>query len=148
MTWSFDDSSLSSSKKDQVRLLVGDTNTDDQLLSDEAIEFYLDDNGSNVDLASAIACEAIAASFARDVDTKNSRLSVAASKRMEHYSALAKQLRKRASELASPFFGGQSRQGKVDLETDSDAIQPRFYRGQDSATRYEDQDAPRWWNRD
>ena len=45
MTWSFDDSALASSKKDQVRLMIGDTDTTDQLVSNEAIEFYLTARG-------------------------------------------------------------------------------------------------------
>ena len=54
MTWSFSEASLSTSEKDQVRLLIGDTDTSDQLISDEAITFYLSQR-SNVNLAAADA---------------------------------------------------------------------------------------------
>ena len=67
MTWSFDDSALASSKKDQVRLMIGDTDTTDQLVSNEAIEFYLTARGESVALASADCCDIIAAKFSREV---------------------------------------------------------------------------------
>jgi hypothetical protein len=147
VTWTFDDTADPISAKDQVRLLVGDTDTSDQQLTDEVIEFYLDDQGNSIDLAAAEAADALAAKFARQVDTKNSRLSVAASKRLEHYHKLAARLRERASTAAAPFFGGQSRQGKIDLELDEDNVQPRFRRGEHGSDRFGDDHAPRWWNR-
>lgn len=147
MTWSFDDSDLSNSPKDQVRLLIGDTDTDDQQLSNESIEFYLSSRGGSVNLAAADACDSIAAKYARQVDTKNGSLSVSASQRAKAYRDLASDLRTQNAELCGAFFGGQSIDGKIDLETDTDAIQPRFARGMNDALPEVDYLYPRRWNR-
>ena len=146
MTWSFSEASLSTSEKDQVRLLIGDTDTSDQLISDEAITFYLSQR-SNVNLAAADACDSIAAKFARQVDTRNGALSVPASQRSEAYRQLGADLRVQNAELAGAFFGGQSIDGKIDLETDTDAIQPRFARGMNDVMPEVDYLYPRRWNR-
>lgn len=129
MNWFFDDSDLENSAKDQVRLLIGDTDESDKLISDPAITFRLSEAGQNVRLAAAACCEDIAAKFARKVDYKNGSLSVSASKRADAYRALAMELRRRDSELCEVFAGGLTRSGKDALEADSDAIQPRFSRG-------------------
>jgi hypothetical protein len=147
MTWSFDDTSLATSEKDQVRLLIGDTDTNDQLLSDEAIAFYLSQRGDSVNLAAADACDSIAAKYARQVDTKNGQLSVSASQRAEAYRKLGADLRAQNAELCGAFFGGQSIDGKIELETDTDAIQPRFARGMNDVMPEVDYLYPRRWNR-
>ena len=46
----------------KVRLKIGDTDTDNAILSDEEIEYFLDVRDGNINLASADALEAIAAS--------------------------------------------------------------------------------------
>lgn len=147
MTWSFSEASLSTSEKDQVRLLIGDTDTTDQLISDEAINFYLVQRGQSVNLAAADACDSIAAKFARQVDTKNGALSVSASQRSEAYRKLGADLRAQNAEVCGVFFGGQSIDGKIDLETDTDAIQPRFARGMNDVMPEVDYLYPRRWNR-
>jgi hypothetical protein len=147
MTWSFSEASLSTSEKDQVRLLIGDTDTNDQLISDEAIAFYLSSRGNSVNLAAADACDSIAAKFARQVDTKNGALSVSASQRSAAYRQLGADLRSQNAELCGAFFGGQSIDGKIDLETDTDAIQPRFARGMNDVMPEVDYLYPRRWNR-
>ena len=48
MSWSYDPSSLKDSPKDQVRLLIGDTEEDDPLLQDEEISFYLDQHPNDI----------------------------------------------------------------------------------------------------
>jgi hypothetical protein len=147
MTWSFDDSALASSKKDQVRLMIGDTDTTDQLVSNEAIVFYLSERGDSVSLAAADCCDIIAAKFSREVDTKNGALSVSASQRAAAYRKLSEDLRAQGAELCDVFFGGQSIDGKIDLETDTDAIQPRFARGMNDVMPEVDYLYPRRWNR-
>ena len=48
------------SARDALRLMIGDTNASDPLLSDEEADYYLGNNGGNVVLAAAEACEALA----------------------------------------------------------------------------------------
>ncbi len=132
MDWFFDDSDLKNSAKDQVRLLIGDTDDSVKLISDPAITFRLSEAGQNVRLAAAACCEDIAAKFARAADYKNGSLSVSASQRAKAYRDLAIELRRRDSELCQVFAGGLTVSGKDALEADTDAIQPRFSRGMNS----------------
>jgi len=46
------------SARDALRLMIGDTNASDPLLSDEEADYYLGNSGENVVLAAAEACEA------------------------------------------------------------------------------------------
>jgi hypothetical protein len=64
MAWSYDNSALATSDKDVVRLIIGDTDTNDQLLANEEINYFLTLHGTVVRAASESA-RAIAAKFAR-----------------------------------------------------------------------------------
>ena len=68
MTWSYDNTVLSTSNKDAVRLIIGDTDTADQLLADEEIDYYLTKHGVVLRAASESA-RAVAAKFARTTRT-------------------------------------------------------------------------------
>lgn len=127
MAWTYNPAL--STAKDRVRLLIGDTDQADGLLSDEEISFLLSSNGGDENLAGAEACEALAAKFARQVDTKNGALSVAASQRYRAYAQRASILRERTTMFAEVFAGGLSRSGKASLDDDADLVQPRFSRG-------------------
>ena len=63
------------------------------------------------------------------------------------YRQLGADLRAQNAELCGAFFGGQSIDGKIDLETDTDAIQPRFARGMNDVMPEVDYLYPRRWNR-
>ena len=41
MSWSYDSSALATSIKDQIRLLIGDTNETEPFIEDEEINFYI-----------------------------------------------------------------------------------------------------------
>lgn len=69
MTWSYSGDPASSTK-DAVRFLIGDTDTNDQLLSDEEIEYTIAVTGNVYE--SAHDCSyAIAASFSRMATSKS-----------------------------------------------------------------------------
>ena len=119
-----------SSDKDFVRFLTGDTLSRDPLLQDAEINALLAVT-PDVRLASADACEAIAAIFSRQADTSNLGQSRSRSSKSAQYLELAKRLRKRAWTKAELFAGGLSVSGKRALAQDSDAIQPSFKVGQD-----------------
>lgn len=131
MTWTYNSSNLSNSSKDAVRLWTGDVSSGDQLLSNEEINYILNNVTANVILASAECCELIAASFARKADTQNEGLAVKASQRAQAYERRAKELRARRFANASIFVGGRSVATKNTREKDSDYVQPAFTRGQD-----------------
>jgi hypothetical protein len=136
------------SDRDAVRLLIGDTDSADQLLQDSEVDYFLGLFGTSgsarVRPAAIRSCDAIAAKFARQVDTTNQGLSVGASKRMEHYQALASELRAQQGTEATVFLGGSSYSEAQTLDQNSDLIPPAFRRGQDDYNRPEDYDPVRW----
>jgi len=129
MTWTY---VAPTTDRDKVRFLSGDNDTTDQLVTDEEIAYILTVR-TNLHLAAADACEAIAAKWARKADTSNGALSVSASQRAAAYHVQAQELRARANGLGAPtwFAGGQTVSGKDTLTNDSDAVQPAFRVGQD-----------------
>ncbi|GIV81724.1 MAG: hypothetical protein KatS3mg051_1188 [Anaerolineae bacterium] len=126
MTWTYSGDPAASSR-DAVRFLIGDTDTNDQQITDEEIAWLLAQNG-NTYVAAAAACESIAAKYARNVDASVDSARVDASQRQAHYLALAKKLRSRAAYAAVPFAGGISESDKDTREDDTDRVEPAFTR--------------------
>lgn len=94
MTWTYAvssfDTTTTAGARNAVRLLVGDTDTNDQLVQDEEIAFALSEKGDNVYYAAAWICNAIATKFGRYVDTQlDGALESKYSQRVEHYKQLA-----------------------------------------------------------
>lgn len=97
MTWTYG-GNPSASAKDEVRFLVGDTDTTRQLVQDEEIDYVL---GVHADEAATIhnyqaaadIAEAIAAKYASKMDRSIGPLSAQASQQYDHYVDLAKRLR-------------------------------------------------------
>jgi hypothetical protein len=85
---------------DEVRFLVGDTNVDDQLISNEGIEYiiarwtpvYGDGPGSALVFA-AMAAEQIAATFTSEVSYSADGVSIGVNELQDKYNALALSLR-------------------------------------------------------
>ncbi len=91
--------------RDKIRWLVGDTDDDQQMLSDSEIAFALTEEGGDLHLASAVICESLAASFARDVNYRFSTLWSNAGDAYTHYKDLANTLRTEASRnTGRPIF--------------------------------------------
>lgn len=132
MTWTYG-GDPSANDRDEVRFLCGDTDTSDQLVTDEEIAYAIADAGSNY-LAAAVICEALAAEFARDVDTTNGPASEKESQRYQQYKDRAYALKAKANALVKPVFGGQSISDKNTLGSDSDVPQPYFRRGMSDAS--------------
>jgi len=82
-----------STDRDKVRFLVGDTDDDNQMLSDNEITFLLTQEGDSFLLAAASGCEAIAAKFARDVNFRFSTMWQDSSDAYDHYMTLSKKYR-------------------------------------------------------
>lgn len=126
MVWSYTTTGLSTNKKNQVRLLIGDTSSAFPLLEDEEIQFFLDDNSDSVLAAAVDCCEAVAAEFSKEADTKNGALSVKASDRSKQYLVMADQLRTRLASYSDIFVGGATWSDVNELDDDSSLIQPSF----------------------
>lgn len=71
MTWTYS-GNPSSSSLDAVRFLCGDTDTANQLISNEEVAFLLSEWNSDTYLAAAFACDAIAGTFAAKADGSKS----------------------------------------------------------------------------
>lgn len=127
MTWTYDLSDLSTNEKDQIRLEIGDTDEQAQLLQDEEIVQAISVE-RNFWSASARCCEMISRLFLRRSDVKLGRaLSVTYTKMAEQYLNMAILLRKKA--LGSgvvPYVGGMSVSQKILQANNPDIVAPLF----------------------
>lgn len=124
----------------KVRFLLGDVDTNDQLITDEEITALLTVVPTIVYAAAACA-DALAAKYARQVDSTNIEISVSASRRSEAFAALAKRLRAMPADtmttggdgsgvvLAGITIGGRSVSTRDSLAEDTSIVQPAFSRG-------------------
>lgn len=127
MTWTYDsapDTTTAAGRRDAVRLLVGDTATTDQQVSDEEVAFALLEAGNNVYGAGAWVAQAIAGKYARRVSMSADGVSQQFAQRQKHYADLAARLEKRAVEgvvggAPSGMFAGGTERG---LTTDSPEV--------------------------
>lgn len=76
---------------DKIRLMIGDTDSADWLLSDDEVDYFIDAT-SDLNVAAAAAAEAIAAKFARGYNFTTDGQSFNRSERVEHYMQLARNL--------------------------------------------------------
>lgn len=116
MTWTYS-GNPSSSDRDEVRFLLGDTDTSDQLISDEELDYLLtvhpDDGAgySNYEAAAAAARQ-IAARFTRQIDKSVGSLSISYGSRAQQFRDLADMLKEEATKgksqkrMGGPVLGG------------------------------------------
>lgn len=135
MTWSYSPSDLNtttaSGRLNTVRLLVGDTDTSDQLVQDEEITFALSQANNNVYYAAAWICRTIAAKFSRMVDTQlDGALQANYSDRSKQYQQLAAQIenqgKKTSGKSLGVFGGGYSISDMGVVNSDTDRVKPAF----------------------
>ena len=110
MSWSYSASDLttttSAGRINTVRLLVGDTDTTDQLVQNEEITFALSQTGDNVYYAAVWICRAIAAKFSRMVTTTlDGALSANYSDRAKQYTQLATQIEAQGKKTSGKALG-------------------------------------------
>ena len=133
--WTYDVTQLSttttSGRLYSVRYLIGDTDTTDQLLQDEEINFALSLTGDNIYFAGAWTCKAIAAKFSRFVDVKIDGAGLSNySDRINHYLLLSNQLsdlgRRTSGKSLGVFAGGIDVDVMTTAEQDTSRVQPAF----------------------
>jgi hypothetical protein len=133
VTWTYEDPATS--YRDAVRLLIGDTVTADQLLSDEELAALLTREGGVVATATpasvgvcfraaAAAAEALAARYSRFTSFSEGGHSESAGERVGAYQKLAESLRKRMAVYGVPWAGGLTVSWMEVDEADTDAVQP------------------------
>lgn len=135
MAWSYNATNLTtttaSGRLNSVRLLVGDTDTTDQLVQDEEITFALGQTGDNIYYAAAWVCRTIAAKFSRMVDTQlDGALQANYSDRAKQYQQLAVQVenqgKKTSGKSLGVFAGGISNNDMSVANQDEDRVKPAF----------------------
>lgn len=112
MTWSYS-GDPSTSDLDAVRFHLQDVDTADQLMTDEELQFVLDQwdgvKGSPI-WAASVCADRLAAKFAREVMVSADGVSVSIEALQEKYATLAAQLRSEHKEFygsaGGPLFGG------------------------------------------
>ena len=134
MTWTYGGApgtTTSATRRDAVRLLVGDTDTTEQQLTDEEIAFGLLQASDDIYNASALLCRALSGKYARLVDTSVESVSSSYSQRAKQYAELAVRLTKEGKKLGSvglgvPVAGGMSISEMEGVETDTDRVPSAF----------------------
>lgn len=134
MTWTYGGApgtTSAATRRDAVRLLVGDTDTTDQQTSDEEIAFALSQGSDDVYIAGAVICRALSGKFARLVDTSVESVSSSYSQRATQYAELAVRLTKDSKRLGSgglgvPDAGGMSIADMISVESDPDRVPGAF----------------------
>lgn len=128
MTWSYSGKPSEENPKDQVRFLVQDTIQDDQLLSDEEINFLLTLEGGPLK-AAVKAAETIGGQFARKCDESVGQVKLSLSQKSKQFFELAAKL-KRHSDIKSavPFSGALDISQKDSQRDDDDRVEPIFRR--------------------
>lgn len=125
MTWTYG-GDPSGNARDRVRFLVGDTDSTDQLLSDEEIAWLLSESPNHY-IASANACDQIAAQFTRQISRRSQDENPETIDKMRSFQRLARQLRNQAARRSAvPFAGGISIAQKETEEDDTDRVKPKF----------------------
>ncbi len=105
MAWTYD-GDPSANNRDKVRFLIGDTDTDNQLLQDAEITFLFNEWNSNAYLAAAHACDSLAAKFAGKADNSKSvgdlSISTQFGQQADRYRSLGAQLLAQSAQITPP----------------------------------------------
>jgi hypothetical protein len=137
MAWTYDASLLSAStavgRRYIVRLALGDTDTTDQQLQDEEIDYYLDAADDAVRTATIAALKSLVAKYSRLADLWIGHTRIQASQRARNYRLLLDELQDYSPTnfVVQILVSGQSKAEKIDLAADTDAVQPGFSVGMD-----------------
>jgi len=122
----------SSSNVDLVRFLSGDSDINDEYVSDAEIEYCISSSG-NATGAAVMVCDHIAAKFAREVDAKvgaDGELNLKMSQVTKQFTQRATELRKQLAMNATPWAASISVAEKEAQENRSDRVKPAFTRDQ------------------
>jgi hypothetical protein len=136
MAWSYDatdlDTETTSGRLNSVRYLVGDTDTTDQQVQDEEIQFALVQTNNNIYNAGAFVCSTIASKYSRLVTTQlDGALEAQYSDLAKNYKALANDLKsmgQRYSAGALGVYAGGILISQVDIVRDSTNRVPSSFR--------------------
>lgn len=123
MTFTFNEDL--STDKDLVRFQLGDTDSEDQLISDEMIAALLTKEGS-VNGAAISACRYLIAKFSREVDSSIESISVSASQKVAQFKNLVLDLQRNRGGGLAVATTGITRTQIAEGREDTDRIPPAF----------------------
>lgn len=134
--WTYDETDLatntSTGRLNAVRLLIGDTNTNDQQVQNEEIVFALSESGNNVYSAASWMAKVLAGKYARLVDVDlDGQVAESYSQLQQHYSNLSDSLEyqgKLAGASLGVAAGGASKTAMKTVEELPDRVKPRIRR--------------------
>jgi len=135
MAWSYDASNLNtttaSGRLNTVRLIVGDTDSSDELIQNEEIAFALEQSNNNVYYAGSLVCRLIAAKYSRLIDTTlDNAISAKYSTRAKQYQQLASQIENQAKKASGKsigvFAGGILKTDMLAANEDTTRVKPAF----------------------
>jgi len=138
MAWTYG-GDPSANARDAIRFLIGDTDTTDQLLSDEEIAWVNSEASGTATGTTALydaayrCCLTIASKLAREADKQIGDLSVSMSQRAKAYreqAASLKALSGREGGVPIPYAGGITISDKEIDEENSDIFRTWFSSGQ------------------
>ncbi len=136
MAWSYDptdlDKDTTSGRLNTVRLLVGDTDTNDQQAQNEEIIFALSETNNNVYYAASWVARTIASQYARKVNTEvDGALRADYSDLSKQYSTLSDKLEfqgKKSGAVVGVLAGGITKSGINTVRTNTDRVEGSFRR--------------------
>ena len=136
MAWTYDasliDAATAIGRRYIVRLMISDTNTADQLLQDEEIDYFLDKNDDSIRYAALDAIRALIAKFSRAADERMGHTEVKRSQMARAFINLLEEISASTTDMDIQILaGGQSRAEKSELNSDTDGIEPGTSIGQD-----------------
>ena len=132
MTWTYELTTITSTPKDVVRLLIGDTDSTAQLLQDEEISTFLSYRPSPYG-AAADCCRSLAAKYAIQATTAAGDTKISYSDISKSFAARANALDQKAIIFGSamPYAGGISVTDKQNQVEDADRVPTNFNIGMD-----------------
>lgn len=138
MAWSYDEGNLNTTdalgRLNATRLLIGDTDTNDEQVQDEEVAFALAQANNNVYLAGAWLCRGIAAKYSRSVDQEISgALKESSSQLQSQYLELADTLEKQARKFGGAMgvsAGGITVSTVEGVRENTNRVKPSFNKDQ------------------
>lgn len=137
MSWSYDPRDLGTDthtgRMNAVRLLIGDTDPEDQQVTNSEVEFALEQNSNNIYQAAALNARTISAKYSRQVNQElDGAIKAQYSDLRVHYSALADSLEQQATKYnrLNLQAGGIKVSVVEAVEDREDRVKPKFKMGQ------------------
>lgn len=125
MSWTYS-GDPSASSLDEVRFLIGDTDTTDQLLQDAEVTYAITKYTDPLQAAVSL-CVQLAAKFARLVDVADDTVKAAFSQRSKGFASLADTLKQQLmTPLVGPWAGSFSLDYQKQVASDVSMVQPQF----------------------